>query len=164
MNNGVGLGEIGLEIPRQPLEEFQFVFIEKPIDQFRGEEEIDPVDVIPNKYYYAISKEYHPTTREYTPRLFIIYVTEKTHDKITYKIVYIRVGDGITANIRWKKHSRGVDITKSYRKMLNEFDLYDISLNENNVSPPTFEYSGGRRKTRRSVKRRLRSRRSSSRK
>lgn len=165
---------VRLEITRQPLKEF--VFIQTPIDQFSGEEEIHPVDVIPNKYYYAV-------TREVKPRLFIIYIINNNagyKGRLTYNIVYIRDDDN-----RWIKTTKQRDIRIKHDNIASNMDMSRINmfkemrltppeitdkigfkiynipdLNQNDVSPPTFGYNGGRRKTRRSVKRRLRSKRS----
>ena len=180
--NGVTLEGVGVNInnrnnrnQRRPIESFDRVFTSMPIDQFKDITKTSVNDLpegTVNRYYYAISKEYHPTTGEYTPRLFIIYITDNGFSNTTYKIVYIRTNDN-----EWHKQKRGGLITKGHRKMINEFNIYDISreglISNNsgpiyvpswNVLPPTFEYSGGRRRTRRSVKRRLRSKRSRCRK
>ncbi len=173
------LDEIIPEFSPRKLNDVQGVFTDTHINQINEDKKpeinvSDLPDVTINRYYYAV-------TRETKPRLFIIYVKNKKsglHGKLTYNIVYIRNDDN-----EWRKHKQKRDITIGYddiRRQMNEgrinmlkeirltspqitdkigLKLYNIGLNQNNISPPTFEYSGGRRKTKRNVKRRQGSRR-----
>jgi hypothetical protein len=127
-----------------------------------------------NKYYYAV-------TNDEPPRLFIIYVKEKTDTTISYQIVYIRTPQGV-----WDRLIGGHLITVSHRKLprttelfpasgaervgLTLYDIPDynfvirnnrgelVTIKPSQVKPPTFGYRGGKRKSRR-VRRTRRARR-----
>lgn len=134
------------------------------ISQFH--EPVNVSDVLANKYYYAV-------TNDEPPRLFIIYVKEKTDTTISYQIVNIRVGqDGDD----WHRQTGGYLIKVSHRNlprstvlfpasgtMRSGLTLYDIPndnfvthnsirIEPSQVKPPTFGYRGGKRKSRRARK------------
>lgn len=129
------------------------------ISQFH--EPVNVSDVLANKYYYAV-------TNDEPPRLFIIYVKEKTDTTISYQIVYIRIPQG-----DWRRMPAGHLIKVSHRKLprttvlfeasgttrsgLTLYDIPDdnfvtsdsIRIEPSQVKPPTFGYRGGKRKSRR---------------